>query len=215
MASTELTVVPKVEKRNKVNWIYGKQLWRTGAYSTAIIAQRIGTTENILSRYAAKHGWQQDLKDRFNIAVQNRLAEQHLTEYKENRPVGAGHGIPPTSTKYAQEQEIMIQGAAAAAVAAVQGHRGDLRRLSGMLRTMMDRLQAVLDGKPIVIENAQGELVEAPLMGARQNISDVAETISRIMTRHQGLERVAYGLDEKTRGEGIPIQYVGVDDRNV
>ncbi len=215
MTGTALTFTPKIEKRDKVNWMLGKQLWRTGAFTATVIAHRIGTTPQILSRYATKHGWQQDLSDRFKIAVQNRLAEQHLTEYKESLPVGAGHGIPPTSNKYNEQQEIMIQGAAQAAVAAVQGHRGDLRRLGAITRTLMERMEAVLEGEPITITKKDGTEIEAPLMGARQNISDVAETISRIMTRLQGLERVAYGLDEKMKGEGISVQYIGADDKNV
>jgi hypothetical protein len=215
MAGTSLTVTPKIATRDKVNWILGKQLWRTGAFTAPIIAHRIGTTAIILNRYAAKNGWQQDLSDRFQIAVQNRLAEQHLTEYKDQRPAGAGQRIPRSSSKYNEEQEIMIQGAAQAAVSAVQGHRGDLRRLGAITRTLMERMEAVLEGEPIVITKKDGTDIEAPLMGARQNISDVAETISRILTRLQGLERVAYGLDEKTKGEGIPLQYVGADDRNV
>jgi hypothetical protein len=103
---------------------------------------------------------------------------------------------------------------AEAAAGVIREHRTDLSKLRGIVKKLTDRVDAYMDGNPIEIMNKKGEWIEAPFMGNRESISAVIETISRIHTRVQGLERVAFGIDKKEAQDPLTVTF-SKDDESV
>jgi hypothetical protein len=204
-----MTALEKIpDTRPRYDWKAVELKWRIGNISDAALAKQFNMSTQMLLKRAKSENWQRDLKDRFKIALQSRLAEEHKPDDD-----GKGRNLAPSNTKFLEDEERMVQAMAQSAVLVVLEHRKDLRRLRGITSKLTERLDAYMDGKPIKIF-VDGSEIEAPFMNNKESVSDIIEKLSRIHTRVQGLERVAFSIDEKVNQDPITLNF-GEEDKGL
>jgi hypothetical protein len=195
-----------------VDWERAKRDYRIGVKSNVLIAKECGTSVLTLLRYAKKNGWI-DQRGDLNAVFQAKLRARQIQEYK---PVDEGHGrnIPVSNTKALKDQDAALEAMAEATVTVIREHRQDLKKLRGVAWKMAERLDAYMDGRTVMITGPDGESIEAPFMSNKESVSDVLEKLSRISSRLQSLERVAFGVDDKQAQDPITVNF-SKDDENV
>ncbi len=186
-----------------IDWGAVELEFRIGNLSDAALARKHGTSRDMLLKRAMKYKWKRDLRGRYAVALQSRLAQ----ESSKNLPAVAEDDTVPQQIRYIEEEERAIQGMAEAAVIVVREHRADLRRLRTTTFKLLERTEAFLDGKTLWITNEKGEIIEAPFGGGKETPADILEKISRIYVRVQGLERTAFSIDEKVKQDPITVTY--------
>ncbi len=107
-----------------------------------------------------------------------------------------------------------IQAQAEAAIMVIREHRKDIKKLKTIASVLTDRVKAYMDGSPIMIKNAQGQIIEAPFMNQKDSLVGVLEGLTRIYHRLQSLERVAYAIDKEVKNDPISVIF-SKDDETV
>jgi hypothetical protein len=192
------------------NWPKAKVMWRIGRWSAdhAHIAKVCGLTVKQLRDRAANELWPEgDLSDRYVTALKSKIVADFNPKDKITK-------IPPSGTRYLQTVEAAIQNMADAAAAVGREHREDNARERAVFRTILERVEAYLKGEPIMIVGPDGEFQVAPFMSAKESVTDVLEKLSRISTRTQARDRVAFAMDDKKAVDPLTVKF-GRDDETV
>jgi len=147
---------------------------------------------DICAEYQIKRADLESCARKFNW-VRNDPPPPRLAQLFAGHPVGA---IPGLAIEDLEDRAALTQ------AQILNIHRKDLARLRGITSTITFRLEMYLSGKAEEIVNENGDAL--PFIGARESVADLAEKLSRVMTRSVQMERQAYGLDayDPEQGKG-------------
>ena len=168
--------------------------YRAGVLSLREIASQHGITHGAVNKRAKRDGWSRDLRARINARAEELVSRRAVSK-----------GV--SAAALATERQIIE--ASAERIAQVRGeHRGDIQRV----RTLALSLLSELEGQTANLEDlsALGELLRMPDEAGQDKRNDLylkiistpsridsAKKLSETLKHAIGLEREAYGLDDK------------------
>lgn len=176
-------------KPTSVDWESIEKEYRAGQLSLRAIASAHGVSDTAIRKRAKRDGWKRDL----TRDVRQRVKAESVRS--------------SVRTANAEDDEEVVQAAAARGVGIIQTHRTSIRRGRTVVSLMLGELEAECSQKSLLEELADQHIDEAELKGQAANAirkaislpsrAATVRDLSQAMQRLIGLERQAYNLDEE------------------
>lgn len=168
--------------------------YRAGLLSTREIAVANGVSHTAINKRAKKDGWVRDLKAKIQAKAEELVSRRVVS-------------TEVSSQKAATERQIIE--ANAERIAQVRGeHRSDINRLRSLALSLLSELE----GQGATLEDLEklGEMLRAEDKGGQDRLNDLyhkiistpgrvdsGKKVAEMLKNAIGMEREAYGLDEK------------------
>lgn len=175
-------------KRKQIDWERAEKDYRAGQLSTVEISRQIGVTETAVRKRAKRDGWVRDLAGAVKKATREKLVRSTVR------------------SSDACDQQV-IEEAAARGVEVVRSHRNDISAGRGICAMLLTELRDGTENPQLVSElvdqTADAEEWDAKRRSAAQRAislpsrAGVMRDLATAMKTLQGLERVAFNLDER------------------
>lgn len=202
MKKTDHTI-NKPSARHKVDWQAVERDYRTGKFTLRELEAKHGPHNGTIARRANREGWTQDLTDAVRQATKAALISDMVEE----------------CSKAQQNTAVTVLAAAELNKQVILAHREEIKRLRNVGSDLINALEqsalmaseqeAIAELLATVGQN--GEIDPDRLFKLQQIVRKALELPIRIQalkaladtfTKLQGLERIAFGLDEKGGDDG-------------
>jgi 2-oxoglutarate dehydrogenase complex dehydrogenase (E1) component-like enzyme len=182
------------KKAQPTDWESIEGAYRAGVLSTREIAGQYGVSHTAINKRAKAEGWDRDLSAKIQAK-----AEALVSRREVSREV--------SSQKAATEREIIE--ANAERIAQVRGeHRADIQRVRSLGLALLAELEGQTSSRELL--DQLGELLRAPDENGTDKLNDLyrkvistpsrvdsAKKVAETLKHAIGMEREAYGLDDK------------------
>jgi 2-oxoglutarate dehydrogenase complex dehydrogenase (E1) component-like enzyme len=182
------------KKAQPTDWESIEGAYRAGVLSTREIAGQYGVSHTAINKRAKAEGWDRDLSAKIQAK-----AEALVSRREVSREV--------SSQKAATEREIIE--ANAERIAQVRGeHQADIQRVRSLGLALLAELEGQTSSRELL--DQLGELLRAPDENGTDKLNDLyrkvistpsrvdsAKKVAETLKHAIGMEREAYGLDDK------------------
>lgn len=180
-----------MRRNSGIDWEAIEREFRVGQLSIRAIARLYSCTHQTITARAKSKGWTRDLTNQVQVAVNRKLIEESA-----GSPTLADGSQPRVNDKE------IIEAAADRALAVIQCHRKDLKKLRGIVGNLMDRL--VVKPLPGAAQVAPGQAGTLPDGITGKEAAELVKSISYALSRAVPLERQAFNLDRAAGDENDP-----------
>jgi hypothetical protein len=188
------------EKRAPVDWEAIEGAYRAGVLSTREIAGQHGVSHTAINKRAKADGWDRDLSAKIQAKAEALVSRREVSK-------------EVSSQKAATEREIIE--ANAERIAQVRGeHRADIQRVRSLGLALLAELEGQTSSRELL--DQLGELLRAPDDTGLDRLNDLyrkvistpsrvdsAKKVAETLKHAIGMEREAYGLDDKKPTETL------------
>jgi hypothetical protein len=210
--------------RTDVDWEAIEHEYRSSQLSTHQIGALHAISHTMVVRRAKRLGWTRNLAGRVRTAVKAALVIDPLNDPLIDRrqapeaplaPLDTYPATRPDTPMTLEEQERVVETAAARAVMVVRSHRRDIAQARMLVRTLMSELmdtsryggqleEAVLEETAADRNNQRrAAMLRAVSLPARATmIRDLSTAMSKLVA----LERQAFNLDAELPDDGKPVR---------
>ena len=162
-----------------VQWDAIERDFRSGVYTNQQLANTYGVHRQTLQNHARKGKWTRDLSTKVQARIREKMIDQ---------------GLPATPNLSRTDTEA-IEAAAERAVRVLLQHQKDLDQYGNVERGMLGELETMPERSKVVTR--AGNEVEIHTIKDR---SEVLRNLSQSATRRIEMERVAYSIEDRTKG---------------
>jgi hypothetical protein len=171
-------------KRN-IDWEAIEKEYRAGQISVCAIARQNGITETYVRKRAKKEGWERNLQDRIKKRVREKMVRVREPE------------------KIPVSEETIVEEAASRTLQVIDVHRKVVVRRREAIEAVSDYMENTLQ---------QLDTKELDIFAIKE-LSIIERNLAGAIDTLVGIERKAYGMDDKDAGEeGQNILII--EDRN-
>lgn len=167
-------------------WAALYQDYRTGQWSLAALAAKHGVSEAAIRAKAKREGWTKDLAPEIREEVRRGLGAAGLRDASR-----------------ASDAQI-IENATKIGLAVIRGHQSHLAKLKSASASIIDKLQAIVDGsydEAYSLKTRSGETVVVPVLGKNETLADALLKVANATARFVPLERQAWNLNDRDEDE--------------
>jgi hypothetical protein len=205
MARKKTTKKEKVSKRKtKIDWSAVEKEYSLGQLSNCSLAKKYGVSEGAIRKWAKKEGWQRDLKETFDKA----LEEAVITEAAQKSTKGTDGSTKGTDVVLSDEQ--VVKAAVNTTLEVIQRHRSDITKLNELADKAAENIDKIFQNKSF-------DDVEFMLGTGRESVLTMLQKLTAIKEKAILLERQAYSLSDKSEGDKKDmtvklVNYADADD---
>jgi hypothetical protein len=185
--------------KQPVDWERIEVDYRAGIKSLRELAGEHGLTDGAIRKRAKRDGWVRDLSEK----IQQRSEELVRTQLVRSEV---------RAEQRATERQV-IEANAEAVATVKMAHRTDIERARRILNGLLDEMEGMVGGETVHLLVELGDLLRQPDDQGRDKLNDLYQTIISLPGRSKamkdltaslqvlvGMERTAYGMDDKQGG---------------
>lgn len=186
--------------RSNADWERIEQDYRAGVKSLREIAGEHGITEGAIRKKAKKDSWERDLAEKIQQRAEALVRNEEVR--KQVRTEEAAH-------RKTTERQI-IEANAEAVANVKSAHRRDIGRARSIVNALFDELEGMVGDEKVALLEQLGEMMFNPDQYGKDKLNDLYHQIISLPGRSKamkdltaslqslvGLERTAYGMDDK------------------
>lgn len=179
-------------KQRHTDWFAIELDYRSGILSLREMERKYEISEGAIRKQAKKEGWQRDLLARIRMK-----ADELVREFAVRREYAENHALDLVAANAQHQAHIRLRHRLdiAKAVALFEGLMGELEAVSNGATDLERVIQALEEGNSTALAQQVQQLISLPARVA------MAGRLTCTLKGLIGLERIAYGIDDRHRGQ--------------